>query len=107
MDSVYSAHPDFKSLFDIILTSEDFEKSKPDPDCYLKGAKAFGVQFDDCVVFEDSFNGLKAGRNAGMKVVGLATTNQADAIKPYSDYVVSDFKELNYQKICDMMSGIV
>lgn len=107
MEAVYSVHPEFKALFDIILTSEDFDKSKPDPDCYIKGAKAFGLQFADCVVFEDSFNGLKAGRNAGMKVVGLATTNPAGAIKPYSDYVVSDFEGLNHQKICDILSGIV
>ena len=37
MNSVYESRPEFKSLFDIILTSEDFERSKPDPDCYLKG----------------------------------------------------------------------
>ena len=52
------------SFFDAILTSEDFERSKPDPDCYLKGAALFGAERDECVVFEDSFNGLKAGRAA-------------------------------------------
>jgi HAD superfamily hydrolase (TIGR01509 family) len=56
MESVYRQHPEFKSLFDAILTSEDFERSKPDPDCYLKAAERFGVNPEDCVVFEDSFN---------------------------------------------------
>jgi beta-phosphoglucomutase-like phosphatase (HAD superfamily) len=46
------------------------------------------------VVFEDSFNGLKSGRAAGMYVVGLATTNAADAIQPYADKVVKNYQEL-------------
>ena len=71
MESVYRAQPGFKQLFDAILTSEDFEYSKPHPDCYLKAAARFGVQPSECVVFEDSFNGLKSGRAAGMKVVGV------------------------------------
>ena len=91
MEAVYVAHPDFQKLFDAILTSEDFDRSKPDPDCYLKAARRFGIKPVECVVFEDSFNGLKAGRAAGMTVVGLATTNSADSIRPLCDKVVHDF----------------
>jgi len=91
MEAVYRRHPEFKSLFDAILTSEDFERSKPDPDCYLKAAQRFGVEPSACVVFEDSFNGLKSGRAARMWVTGLATTNSADAIRPYCDKVISDY----------------
>ena len=92
MEAVYASHPEFKELFDAILTSEDFTASKPDPDCYLKAAERFGVQPVDCVVFEDSFNGLKAGRAAGMTVVGLATTNPEEAIRPLCDRVIHDFR---------------
>ena len=91
MQAVYASRPEFRALFDAILTSEDFERSKPDPDCYLKAAQRFGVEPTDCVVFEDSFNGLKSGRAAGMYVVGLATTNPADAIRPYCDEVIADY----------------
>ena len=91
MDAVYQRHPEFKTLFDAILTSEDFERSKPDPDCYLKAAKRLGTSIEDSVVFEDSFNGLKSGRTAGMFVVGLATTNPAEAIRPYADKVISNY----------------
>ncbi len=94
MEAVYQRHPEFKGLFDAILTSEDFERSKPDPDCYLKAANRLGVSVKDSVVFEDSFNGLKSGRAAGMYVVGLATTNPAEAISPYADKVVKDYHEL-------------
>jgi HAD superfamily hydrolase (TIGR01509 family) len=91
MKAVYQSHPEFRSMFDAILTSEDFDRSKPDPDCYLKAAQRLGVAVEDCVVFEDSFNGLKSGRAAGMYVVGLSTTNSAEAIKPLCDEVISDY----------------
>ena len=91
MQAVYSSHPEFRSLFDAIMTSEDFERSKPDPDCYLKSAQRLGVDIAECVVFEDSFNGLKSGRAAGMFVVGLATTNPSEAIRPLCDIVIKDY----------------
>lgn len=91
MENVFAKRPEFKSYFDAVLTSEDFDESKPSPDCYLKAAKRFGLDSKDCVVFEDSFNGLKSGRAAGMFVVGLATTNTKEAIAGFSDFVVSDY----------------
>lgn len=91
MENVYRNHPEFKGLFDNILTAELFNKSKPDPECYLKGASLFGLDPKDCVGFEDSFNGLKAVKAAGMSVVGLATTNSEDAIRPYCDIVIKDY----------------
>ncbi|MGI6232185.1 MAG: HAD family hydrolase [Prevotella sp.] len=94
MRAVRIKHPDFSKQFDAILTSEDFAKSKPDPDCYLKGAARLGVQVNECLGFEDSFNGLKAVRSAGMYCVGLSTTNEADAIRPLCDTVVPNFLNL-------------
>jgi len=91
MEAVYASHPEFLNLFDAILTSEDFDRSKPDPDCYLKAAARLQVNAADCVVFEDSFNGLKSGRAAGMYVVGLATTNAEEAIGPYCDEVIKNY----------------
>lgn len=91
MAAVYEKCPTFQCLFDAILTAEDFERSKPDPDCYLKAAARFRAEPSQCVVFEDSFNGLKSGRSAGMFVVGLSTTNPAEAIDPLSNVVIADY----------------
>ena len=99
MQSVYRKHPEFTGLFDAILTSEDFEYSKPHPDCYLKAAARFGAAPTECVVFEDSFNGLKSGRAAGMTVIGLATTNAAETIAPLCDQVIKDYKIEEYGRI--------
>ncbi|MGI6223082.1 MAG: HAD family hydrolase [Prevotella sp.] len=91
MANVYKRYPDFKNMFEAILTAEDFDESKPSPDCYLKAAARFGLDAKDCVGFEDSFNGLKSVRSAGMTVVGLATTNPVDSIRPLSDVVIPDY----------------
>jgi beta-phosphoglucomutase-like phosphatase (HAD superfamily) len=56
------------------------------------------------VGFEDSFNGLRAVRSAGMTVVGLATTNPADAIKPFADIVVDDFQHLQLDDITRLVT---
>lgn len=97
MEAVYRKHPEFKTMFDAILTSEDFSASKPDPDCYLKAAARLNVGREHCVVFEDSFNGLRSGRAAGMYVVGLATTNPADSIRPLCDEVINNY--IDYVRI--------
>ena len=94
MRNVHRAHPELTELFDAILTAEDFTESKPHPQCYLRAAERLGCLPEECVGFEDSFNGLRAVRSAGMTVVGLATTNPADAIMPLADIVVSDFRHL-------------
>ena len=103
MESVYRYQPNFRELFDAILTSEDFDRSKPDPDCYLKAAKRFGIQPNNCIVFEDSFNGLRAGRAAQMKVVGLATTNAREAIAPLSDIQLTDYREVTFDTLNSML----
>lgn len=106
MESVYRRCPDFKSLFDAVLTSEDFAESKPSPDCYLRGAARFGAVPAECVVFEDSFNGLRSGRAADMFVVGLTTTNSEEAIKDLSDCQIADYKEFDFEKLKDLWQVI-
>ena len=101
MSNVYAAHPELKELVDRILTAEMFTRSKPAPDCFLLGAEVFDTIPANCVVFEDSFHGLEAGRLADMKVVGLSTTNPADLIKDKCDLVISDFASFHYS---DMLS---
>lgn len=95
MENVYAKHPEFKSYFDEVLTSEDFAKSKPDPDCYLTAAQKFCANFDECVGFEDSFNGLKSLQGANMTIVGLATTNSAEAIAEYAHKVINNYVGVN------------
>jgi len=100
MENVYVKHPEFAPLFDAVLTSEDFDESKPSPDCYLKAAQRFGLTPAECVVFEDSINGLRAGRAAGMTVVGLLTTNPLEKVQPLSDMQIADYLRLEMSGDC-------
>lgn len=102
MEQVYRVHPELKTQFDKILTAEYFSKSKPDPDCYLLGAKIFDTIPENCFVFEDSFNGLQSGRQADMTVIGLSTTNPKESIIDKADLVIPDFKEFTFAKMMEI-----
>lgn len=95
MTNVFRCHPELGDYFDAVLTSEDFDKSKPDPDGYLKAAQRLHILPNECIGFEDSINGVKALNAAKMFVVGLATTNQPEALKPWCNLIVDDFTHLD------------
>lgn len=95
MNAVYQKRPELEQMFDAILTAENFEHSKPNPDCYLKGAARLGATPEHCIAFEDSFNGLRAARAAGMSVCGLATTNPKEEIGVMADVVIDNFADEN------------
>lgn len=102
MEKVYRVHPGLKTTFDKILTAEYFSKSKPDPDCYLLGAKVFDTVTDNCFVFEDSFNGLESGRRAEMTVIGLSTTNSRASIVDKADLVIPDFEGFTFARMMEI-----
>ncbi len=86
--------PDFAAMFTDIITSEDVCHGKPDPEGYLIGAKRIGIAPENCIVFEDSINGLKAGRAAGAYVVAIATTNSSSLLKEYGGAVIDRLRPL-------------
>lgn len=103
MQSVYAAHPGFKEQFDKVFTAEHFTRSKPHPECYQVAARYFDVPCEECVVFEDSFNGLRSAQAARTCVVGLATTNEAADIAPFCNEVIKDYLCFDSEKIMQLM----
>ena len=95
MSNAYAAHPELLEIVDTVLTSEHFSKSKPDPECFLKGMEVLGATPQETIVFEDSFHGISAGRASGAKVIGLATTNKREALTPLCDMVIDDFTQIS------------
>ena len=91
MENVRRVRPELWELTNAVLTSEHFSKSKPDPECFLKGMEVLGGRPEDTYVFEDSIHGINAGRSAGAKVIGLATTNTREVIAHLCDQVIDDF----------------
>ncbi|HTJ77541.1 MAG TPA: HAD family phosphatase [Rariglobus sp.] len=84
----------FDGMFDDMVTSEDVKLGKPHPDVFLKAAAKIGREPGHCVVFEDAFAGIEAGRAGGMKVVGVATTHPAAELTGKVDRVVHRLDEL-------------
>ena len=64
---------ELESSLDAVFTREDVEKPKPDPEIYLLAAQKMGVPPEECLVLEDSTNGVQAGVAAGMNVIASAT----------------------------------
>lgn len=103
MANAYREHPELLTMVDAVITADRVTHSKPHPECFLSGAEALGVPIENCIVFEDSFHGIEAGNRAGMKVVGLATTNPAEAIADKVVLTISDFTGFTFEKLMGVL----
>lgn len=83
------------SLFDAIIDGNSVTKAKPDPEIFLKGAKALGIPAKNCVVFEDAETGVDAALAAGMGCVGVGNPG----ILRNAHWVVPGFEGLSYEKL--------
>lgn len=99
MSFVYKACPEMSDMFDRVFTANDYNESKPSPDCFITAARYFGFSAGQCVVAEDSVNGLKAAEASGAFVLGLATTNPAEVVEKYADMVIPNFAGLTPEKL--------
>ena len=65
-----------RKYFPVTISADNVEKSKPDPETFLKGAAGLGVNPEDCIVFEDNPKGVQSALNAGMKAVVITTMHE-------------------------------
>ena len=98
------SHVPIREDFNVIIDGSRVSKSKPNPQIFLKAAEELNAKPEDCVVFEDSIAGIKAANSAGMKVVGITTGNTADKLQP-SNLVITDFTDVNYNKLSALFSS--
>lgn len=59
-------------VFQAIVSAEDVQKGKPDPDVFLVAARKLGVVPEHCIVVEDALHGIEAARAAGMRSIGVS-----------------------------------
>lgn len=88
---------DLNGVFDTVVSADRITRGKPDPMCYLLAAKDLGVSPEDCIVFEDSFNGIQSARDAGMRVIGLSTSNSADSLRDKVFEVIPNFEGMTFE----------
>jgi beta-phosphoglucomutase len=77
----------------VVIDGSDVDRSKPDPEIYLKVTAAIKYSPGKCVVIEDSLSGIEAARKAGCKVIGITTTHSQKDLAD-TDLVIDHFHEL-------------
>ncbi len=87
------------SYFDVIVTAEDVTNGKPSPDIFLKAASMLDVAPEDCIVFEDTANGIRAAKSASMKCVALNSNDTIDLLNE-ADVIIESFKDLDFMELC-------
>lgn len=105
MTSLWSQLSQFREYFTHIVTADMISRSKPDPEGYLMGAEIAEVPIRRCCVFEDSRQGVTAGKNAGAYVVGVAGTLPAEMIAPFSDIVVDTLEGFDVDNLISILSS--
>lgn len=80
----------------VVVTADDVERGKPDPEPYLTGARRLGVDPARCLVVEDAGSGVLAGRAAGAATLALRTTTGAGEDLP-ADLVVDDLSAVRFE----------
>ncbi len=94
----YLSKGEISDKFDIIICGDEVKNSKPDPDIFLEAARRMGVTPDECIVLEDSENGLMAAYRAGMYPVLIP-----DIKRPCSEIMKIVYKEF---KSLDEVKGL-
>ena len=102
MDKLAMQHPDFLNHFNAMVTGNMVSKSKPDPECFLRGAEMIGVDIKDCVVCEDSPSGILAGLNSGAKVIAIATTLRRKDINKDAHKIVDSIADISVDDILSL-----
>lgn len=92
------------NIFSDMITSNEVRHTKPHPEPYLLAAERIGIPMERCVVIEDSLNGIRAGKAAGAKVIGIATTFGADMLRE-ADLIVSSYGELSPEALKHLVNG--
>jgi HAD superfamily hydrolase (TIGR01509 family) len=95
-ESVLNRH-NLMPYFQYIVTGAEVEHGKPFPDIYLKTARMLGVEPANCLVIEDSLQGVQAGKAAGMQVIAIKddfSRRELDQIREQADFFTDHFGQV-------------
>lgn len=88
--------------FDHAVSGEEFEFSKPHPAIFNEAVARSGFTKDECIVIEDSTNGIEAAKAAGLYCIGYQSIHSMGQDTSIADKVITDFSQLSYEKIRDI-----
>ncbi len=90
-------------LFPFSISSDDVEKTKPNPDCYLKAAVMTDSDIQNCLVFEDSLTGMQAATSSGAYLIAvphLVTIGESAKVR-----VISSLEQMSFAKLQNLFSN--
>lgn len=88
-----------QKYFSHIVSGEDFPQSKPHPAIFLKAVELSGMDASECIVIEDSTNGIRAAKAAGIYCVAYDSFHSKLQDLSLADKVIRQFKELDFGKV--------
>jgi len=98
---------DLDQYFKAKISGSDFENSKPDPAIFLKATELSGQLKENCMVIEDSTNGIKAAKAANIYCIGFQSPNSKNQNYSQADKIISSFSEIRYSAIAAVFqSGV-
>ncbi len=86
------------------LSGADLKASKPHPEIFIKAAMASGFSKKECMVIEDSTNGIAAAKAAGIFCIGFRSPHSKNQEYTYADLVISSFKEIRFEKVMSLVN---
>jgi HAD superfamily hydrolase (TIGR01509 family) len=92
-----------RPYFHTTISGEDVKAGKPDPEIFVKAAQLAGVDSKDCVVIEDSHNGVTAAKRANMKCIGFLNPNSGNQDLSKADKIVHSLGEVSVKTIIDLL----
>ena len=95
-----------RDYFEDVLSFEDVEKGKPNPEIFIKAAGKAGVEAGKCIVFEDSNHGIQAAKSANMKCIAVTVARRVrDEGLEDADLVINTLEEVDVKKLNEMIGG--
>jgi beta-phosphoglucomutase len=90
-------------LFDAIMDGNSTTKSKPDPEVFLMGAQAVGLEPKECIVFEDAEKGIEAALTGGFYTVGVGNADVLDE----AHIVIPGFEYIEYSEVLEALISTI
>lgn len=87
--------------FDLVITGNDVERAKPDPQIFLLAADQIGRKPNECVVLEDTRNGVAAATRGGFPCVGIDRTGDPELLAG-ADIIVKDLAEIDLDRLFEL-----
>jgi len=85
--------------FDVIISSEEVLLGKPEPDIFLRAANKLNLKPTNCIVIEDSKNGVEAAGKAGMRCIGFSNVNSGNQDLSSANIIVESFTDIDLNKL--------